>query len=409
MHRPIGQLLTRRLILALLPIVSSAFGEYAAAADEQTAAAADELLRCQYVEEELICTKVKVFGEEALFVIDTGASMTILDRRFENRLGKRRDDARPVQTPTGIISMASYDSPVMKIVTGDTEMDLSVAAVGIADLRIFLTATDQPIAGFIGMDFLKKHVLRVNIDEGYAALVHAPRDTPAEMKHISFDKLNLPTVRLRISDDQFHEFPLDTGNCNQCLSLGLPLFRKLKQKGRIIADGGSVVVGAAGFANAQPGFLDHAEMGNIVLRNVVVSSGQLNLIGLQFLERFEVEFDFPNRKAYFRPGKRLQNPPRKNLSHFGVKIVDDKLVVIGCRGIAEDAGIRVDDVLVRINGRPAREMTISAFRRLQCIDDTKLNLQFERLGESFDISLKLKQPPNPFPDHVDNSAETPSK
>ena len=391
----------RRITFALALMVSCWFRGLSAPAWAQSAPVAEELLRCQFVEEEYICTTVKIFDEEALFVIDTGASTTALDTRFQNQLGKPLVADKLVRTPIGDASTSFYTSPVMRIVNGDSDVDLAVPTVAAFDLSFIRSATDQPVAGVIGMDFLKKYVLRLNFDDGYAALVHTPCGTPAEIQRITFDKSGTPSVRLRISDDNFHDIFLDSGS-NLGLELEHVLFRKLTKKRRIVVEGGLLVVAAGGFANSQPGTLDQVELGNIRLRNVDVSTSQRSKAGLKFLERFEAEFDFPNRKAYFRPGKRLHNPPRTNLSRFACKIVDDKLVVVGCRGMAQDAGVRVGDILVKINGHPAREMTISAFRSLQCRPDTELNLRFERADESFDVSLKLKQSPNPFPDDTED-------
>ena len=353
----------RQIIVALVLIVSCSVDRLSASACAQSAPTAEELLRCQFVEEEYICATVKIFDEEALFVIDTGSSTTVLDTRFQNQLGKPLVAAKLVRTPIGATSTSFYPSPVMRIVTGDSDIELAVPAVAAFDLSSLRSATDQPVAGVIGMDFLKNYVLRLSFDDGYAALVHTPCVTPAEIQRITFDKSGTPSVRLRISDDNFHDIFLDSGS-NLGLELEHVLLRKLTKKRRIVVEGGLLVVAAGGFANSQPGTLDQVELGNIRLRNVDVSTSQRNKAGLKFLERFEAEFDFPNRKAYFRPGKRLQNPPRTNLSRFACKIVDDKLVVVGCRGMAQDAGVRVGDILVKINGHPAREMTISTFRSL---------------------------------------------
>ena len=392
---------TRELIIAIAMMLSCCVDGLLKTAWAQSTTNAKELLRWQFVEEEYICAKVKIFDEEVLFIIDTGASTTALDIRFQNLLGKPLVAGKLVRTPIGATSMSFYTSPVMRIVTGDSDIELAVPVVAAFDLSSIRSATDQPVAGVIGMDFLKQYVLRLSFDDGYAALVRAPCDTPAEIQRIAFDKSGTPSVRLRVSDDKFHDILLDTGS-NLGLELEHALFRKLTKKGRIVVDGGLLVVAAGGFANSQPGTLDQVELGNIRMRNVDVSTSQMNIAGLKFLERFEAEFDFPNRKAYFRQGKRLHNPPRTNLSRFACKIVDDNLVVVGCRGMAQDAGVRVGDILVKFNGHPAREITISAFRSLQCLPDTELNLRFEREDASFDVSLKLKQSPNPFPDDTED-------
>lgn len=378
-------------------------------AQAQSVSAADEVMRFNYANDEFLCATVRLFDEKFVFLVDTGTSVTLIDSRFQNRLGLPVKESRQGQTASRTIPLSFYRSPKLSIVADESQMEIKVPFVGVQDFGSLQAALDQPVMGLIGMDFLKDHVLRIDSDAHYVALVRKPRDTPAEVKHIDFNSPTAirPSIRFLIPDDQYHNVFIDTGGVNGDLSLEATVFRKLQKKRRIFIDGESVVAELGGFAASQNGVLDKVELGEIQLTNVPVESGAVNLIGLSFLERFETEFDFPNRKAYFRPGKRLHGPNRMNLSHFGVKTVHEKLVVAGCRGIAHDAGIRVDDVLVRIDGRPAREMTISQFRRLQCMPDTELHLGFERDGKTFDVSLNLKQPPNPFPDNAEGSAEPP--
>ncbi len=393
-----------KTVLALL--VVCCIGGSTVASQAQSNEPAEEIaefVKFPLTDEEVIYAKVKLFDEEANFAIYTGCWATVLDARFQKRLGKRVGHPTLGFTDDDPALLPFFRSPTMKIVNDDSETAVVIDSVAAGDIESIQSLVGRPIAGEIGMDFLKSYTLRLNPDAHYAALVRTPRNAgnmDGEVLRINCgsEKTMKPSIRLRISDTEFHDIFLDTGAMSTELGLEPALFKRLVKTKRIVEDGGLIVVGLINFAKFQSGILDQVELGNIRLRNVRVHTETENLIGLKFFQRFETDLDFPNRKAYFRPGKRIRGPFSTNLSHFAVKIVNNKLVVVGCCGIAQDAGIRVNDLLVQINGRPAGEMAISEFRCLQCQSDTELNLRFERAGEPVDVSLKLKRPPDPFSD-----------
>lgn len=366
-----------------------------AAAGQQTPAS-DELMRFPFVDGDFFCATVKMFDEKVNLVVDTGATSTVLDEQFRQRLGSRLAESETAQTMSGKVSVSCYRAPQMTMISGESQVELELPRVWVANFSSVQSMSDRRIAGVLGMDVLKDYVLRLNFDEEYAALVSAPRETPAEVTRIDFGNgapLTIrPSIRMLISNDQFHNLRIDTGGITSDITLEPKLFRKLCTSGKISVEGQAVGADLTGFSASTSGELDKVELGNFVLTNVDVGVGAQNQFGLKFLQRFETELDFPNRKAYFRPGKRLHQPTLKNLSNFAVRIVDKTLVVAGCRGIASDAGIRDDDILVKINNHPAREMTISEFRHLQCVPDSELLLVFERDGKRFDVALKLKRP-----------------
>jgi hypothetical protein len=172
--QPILGRLQWQSIVALTMVAVCHVHGFSVAALGQADPAADELARFRWVDEEMICVRVKLFNEEALFVLDTGASYTCLDIQFQNRLGKRLK-RELAQTAIREEFISFYRSPVMMIITDKSEMELIVPNVGVVDLKSIRSFTDQPIAGLIGIDFLKNHILRLNFDERYAALVRAPR------------------------------------------------------------------------------------------------------------------------------------------------------------------------------------------------------------------------------------------
>jgi PDZ domain len=188
---------------------------------------------------------------------------------------------------------------------------------------------------------------------------------------------------------------VDTG-CNTGVSIEHKLFEKLVLKKRIAIDGVAIDAGVGRTIESRRGILDRIEIGEFELRNLKVEPSLENSVGLGFLERFETELDFPNLKAYFRHGKSFHLSERHNLSEFGVALKNEKLTVVGVRGVAKESGIELNDVVTQINGRPASSLSISKFRVIQTEPDTELKLTLERDGKPYQVALKLKRKPDPF-------------
>jgi len=71
-----------------------------------------------------------------------------------------------------------------------------------------------------------------------------------------------------------------------------------------------------GEITSRTGILDELDLGAYQFGNVYVSEGEVTAMGLGFLSRFDIEFDFPKSQAGFKPGKRIESPFRFPCSDF---------------------------------------------------------------------------------------------
>ncbi len=363
--------------------------------------------RFAFDQEQLITVAVEVFGEKCSFVLDTGCSYSAVDKIYVERMGKVLTE-QMIGTATSEKRVSFFKAPTLKIGTTAPELIETLTAIQALDLSQIRSAFGSGINGIIGMDVLGNRILKISGDGKYCSFVGVHQDHPSQItERIVFEKMSptTPRLRMRVSDEGFHSMTIDTGT-NAVVSLEHRLFEKLRQKGRVAIEGGALVAGLGETIESKRGILDRIELGHFEVRNVRVRSGTQSVIGLGFLERFETEFDFPNRRAYFRPSKRFHLPERHNLSEFAVAIKNEKLTVVGVRGIAKDAGIQINDIVTQINGNPASELSISKFRVIQTEPDTELNLTLEHADKPYKVGLKLKRKADPFPSatHGDDSA-----
>jgi len=96
-------------------------------------------------------------GEELLFMVDTGAAFTLLDKSLEPGLGKRYGTAR-IKWLGGKSTAVVYRAP--KLYLGDTQL-LTGARILTDDLRMIPLA-GQPLQGILGTDCLRHYCIQLD-------------------------------------------------------------------------------------------------------------------------------------------------------------------------------------------------------------------------------------------------------
>jgi predicted metalloprotease with PDZ domain len=168
---------------------------------------------------------------------------------------------------------------------------------------------------------------------------------------------------------------------------------------RIVLTGTQEYNVAGGVSTSQVGILDSFALGPFQWRNMKVAAAKENHIGLKFLSRFDVELDFPNRQAYFRPGRRLDEPECRDCVGISAKKVDGEWTIGGIvrNRAAEKTGVCPGDLMVRVNGMPASRLSAYELNDLFCQAGTELKLSLQRDGKIEEIALQLERPEDPFP------------
>lgn len=356
---------------------------------------------------ELLKVPVKIWGQDYLAFVDTGCDYTVLDQRFEPRL------ETPVQssmtgTATGLISRNLYRPPEIRIIAMPGLKLPEINKLVLFELGRLSEKVGFQVDAALGVDFLSTRVLRINYDKNLMTFVSKQdqnRDGH-QLKFVYEGESKVPRLRTRISDEGYASLMLDTGSSGS-VDLEPAFFNRLVRKKRIIVDSEGSVVGAAGIGHVRMGLLDEIEIGSLRLRNVPVRESHLQTIGLQLLEQFETEIDFADKMVYLRPGKRFHLPARRNLSGLEQTLLQGNITVFSSRDKAAEAGIRPNDIITHINGKPSAEITLTEFRRLQTEPDTELKMTLERDSEPYNVVLALKRAPDPFPDERPELEEDP--
>src|SRR5205823_1751006 len=241
-------------------------------------------------------------GEELLFIVDTGAAFTLLDKSLEPGLGKRFGTARG-KWLGGKSTAGVYRAP--KFYLGDTRL-VAGARILTDDLRPVPLA-GQPLRGILGMDCLRHYCIQLDFAARKIRFLDPELPKREELGRafpltIFFNSVRTPE---NLAGVKGAKSDIDTG-CNFDGTLNSGLFQQeLLQQNLVLTNG---------VARLEESIWAGETYTNL---NVVQYGGRRfhNLVGLGFLSRHLVTFNFPKRTMYLPPrsaGPLANEPPSTN-------------------------------------------------------------------------------------------------
>jgi hypothetical protein len=262
------------------------------------------------------------------------------------------------------------------------------------DFRKIREISGHEVYGFLGMSFLARYVVHIDFDRGEVIFLravprHAGQRLPIRMES------GWPTLELTLPGPKGrrpHVFVLDTGACGfGSGDLRSDQFEQLVKEGKLLVVKKTLFESAAGSSTSRIGQLDMTELPGFRHRKLLFGEAQRNLLGLNYLSRFIVTFDFPGRGLYLVKGERYGRPDLWD--HSGLHVFRPKgqtaihSIDPGSAGAA--VGLKAGDVLLTVDGRPTDRMTLHALRQLLCAEGRTIRLTVRRGGQELAVTLKL--------------------
>jgi hypothetical protein len=309
------------------------------------------------------------------FLLDTGCSMTALDRDWASGLGLVPEGSSQVQ---GIGATAQSSFATVKRLriaapgaTGDG-VEVRGLKVTLVDLGRGMEAVHwRRAAGLIGYDLISHFVLEVDYDKGVLTF----RD-PATFAYAGGGAVlpmglagGVPTVEVAVGRECSGTFFVDTGN-----SMDLAIHDVMvKRCGLARVQRKELKLYAGGIGGSFPewlGRLDSVRIGpyswreplagmSLHRRGMVGSEDYSGNVGNSVLERFRCTFDYARRQLYLEPGARYER--RDTYSRLGATLVrfDDKVYAVGIvsDSPADSAGFEWMDEVKTVDGRPVLRYT----------------------------------------------------
>jgi hypothetical protein len=339
---------------------------------------------------EEILLPVELEGKEYLFDLDTGASITLFDISLRDKIREPKGTVK-VRTPSGIFECELSDAP--KALLGSLSLE---GTIGVVDLEQISSARRRKRYGVIGMNFLKKHVVQMDFDKGVVSFLKSKPDRgifsflrPSKNKHpewgeeisIRYDEYGVPHITAKAEGAKV-DFMIDTGyvqffggtiDTDYVQFIGgiggpdLPVspstgaleskaFKKIRSK----IDFEVKSVRTIGKRTDTLDFSKQAvvsrfSVGALEYKDAIFRESDESVLGMPFLSRHFVTFDFPNGKIYLKKGKYFDRPTAVVLSlsnlGFTLRCRQNDIFVseVDPNGPAYAKGMRQQDVVIRVD------------------------------------------------------------
>lgn len=340
-------------------------------------------------------------GKEYLFAVDTGASLNIYDATLRSSLGSPQGDL-PTMGAAGNRNLELFAPPdarlgklKLRIESSDSRKQ-SQTPVQCMDMSMIRKVAGEPIFGFIGMDFLQRYIVQLDPDAGKIRLFSdtttpSPEwGTPVPMVPVP-SPFNVPCVMVVIGRTQTR-FLIDTGN-NGAGDLEQDLFDRLAAGGDLSVIAETLLESITGTSRIVLGRVQRLSIGNQTQEGLIFNRGRMNVLGLGFLGRYRVTLDFPHQRLYLRPGKSAARLDYPDMSGLHLIRDEGKTLVhtVDPNSPAHQAGIRTDDEIVQVNGKPAQSYKLEMIRRiLASAPGDRVHLQTRRGDQVQDCQLVLR-------------------
>jgi hypothetical protein len=346
---------------------------------------------------------VTVGGRQGLWVLDSGASSSVIDREFAESLGLELSGEMLGQGAGNTVDVAFTTLPPFSIDGIDFE-EQQVAVIDFVDL--FRRIADIEVVGILGYDFLSRFVTKV--DYANESLVFYD---PAAFEYagdgVVLDaplRENLFTVEVTVDDVHTGRWMLDLGAGGMTFHSPYAREHDLRSRPGVygvgFGAGGRIMhhrskyesVEFAGFTLAAPRI---SSAGSDEQVEGAFSGGELiGNLGSTLFRHFVLYLDYERQQVIVEKGDDFDREFPWDKSGLQLWRPEDAVEVlyVSPGTPAEEAGFAEGDVVLTIDGAPVEELGgLLDYRELLRADaGTTYTFGVERSGDSMELELILR-------------------
>jgi len=347
-------------------------------------------------------------GKSLRFLLDTGAEITVVDQATAEAqklalLGPVEVTGAAGSTELAWTKIQSFKLP---------GVSLNNQVVGVIALDGLEPLTGRRIDGILGYDFFSRFVVEIN----YVKLVinlYDPSsykyDGPGESLPITLEG-SVPYLRTTIvqmgNKPIEGKFNIDTGSSGS-LTLNTPFVnshRLLKFTSKTVP---VPLAGVGGTAEQHIGRIGELRLGRLSIKNPIAGFSQSaqgdfasrnfdGVIGNEVLRRFDTVVDYSRQRLILSPNIYFDAPYEYDMSGAILTAEPPNFPAFAVRRVfsdspAAEAGLRVGDRIMAIDGQPASRYALGEVRQMFREDGREYALSVSRGGQVLDIKIKLRR------------------
>lgn len=332
----------------------------------------------------LICVAGTIDGTPQNFVIDTGSTHCCYPSSRRKFMGRAKGEIA-LYTIGGNSRVKLFEPPNSRI--GAVPLHRDGDLVINLDFDHLSDSVGVPIGGIIGMDFLRRHIVEIDFDNRELKL---RRQLPNANRlgarlSLAFEGASIPSLPCKIGGNPC-SFRIDTGSditAQLTQRIAMPLYTTKKMR----AAGLGALLGPGRPQLAYLLRCDEFSIGEFAHSGLVFSmkhnehQGDSCLLGMNYLRRFNIVFDFPNQHAYLTKSSAYDKKDYSDIDGMELVDSDDGRVLVHRLvqdGRADRLGIRSGDELVMVDGERLRHSG-QAYLRIGR-RGKQVKVQFRRAG-----------------------------
>jgi len=351
--------------------------------------------------EKHIYLEVEVAGKKSLWVLDSGAGISIMDDHFARELGleptgnlKGQGAGNAVEI--SFVTMPAYQLPGIKFYS---------QKIGCLELRpMFRKVLGFEIDGILGYDFLSRLVTRIDYSAEKISFYH-----PAHFKYTGKGKIVKTPIR-----DNFFSLPLSVdgkyeGQWRLDLGAGDESFHYPIAEEQGFLDRSGILTlsrGAGGEISEKTVRFQSMEVAGFIIKEPLISFPSkpvvgsfsekefMGNVGNTLLRNFVLYLDYDKQQVILEKGKDFGKPLPQDKSGFSLLLDGNRnymIYYIVPGSPAQKAGFKKGDIITGIRGiEPAQYDTLIKLRQLfQKAPGTRYQINIDRQGNPITIPITL--------------------
>jgi hypothetical protein len=339
------------------------------------------------------------------FAIDTAASRSLIDSGFAQGLGLKLLGDQQITGAGGSVR-GSYARDISLRLPGVELRNQTLSTLSL-DFLAQLEARTIPV--ILGYDLFSRFVVEIDYAAKYINLFDPQKYryrgsgevipiTLHNNQPYLWAKLVLPG-RPPIES----EYVVDTGSSNS-----LMLAKAFTAEQNVLASVGKTVQGRARSVGGETplvvGRVAELHLGRFTITNPItlfpdgeiVAPGKSGNIGGKILRRFRVIFDYSRQRIILEPNEHFSEVEEYDMSGASLSLVGAADQAIKVRRIIENSpaaevGLKPEDILLAIDGRPTAKIGLSKIREMFKQEGREYQLDIKRGEEMHRLRLKLRK------------------